>query len=59
MKIQERALLSLVNRGEAVAEYDKILHKTIYKIKVDNPWVKSRDCNGTRKEIPQIEVHTP
>jgi len=48
-----------VNRGEAVAEYDKILHKTIYKIKVDNPWVKSRDCNGTRKEIPQIEVHTP
>ena len=39
LKVQEIALAGLIRRGETEKIYNCILHRHIYKIKVENPWV--------------------
>lgn len=50
-------MLSIVRRGEAHKKVDGI-GKIIYKLNCENPWVPTPK-DELRKQIPQIEIHTP
>ena len=53
MYIQEIAILSLVRRGEAVKKVSRI-GKVVYKLKCENPWVKTVKEQPTK--LPQIQL---
>lgn len=54
MFIQEMALLNIVKRGEA--EPRTLFGRTIYKLKTENPWVKTPKMEEPRTIIPQQEI---